>query len=99
MTSASTQKKRAIEASFNPTRPALYEDADIERANPFMVQLKDVFANSVARPSTVTATRYPRVSQQFWDAVHEVMSGRAGAEDAARRLEGRLHLVKRQEWR
>lgn len=99
MTSASTQKKRAIEASFNPTRPALYEDADIERANPFMVQLKDVFANSVARPSTVTATRYPRVSQQFWDAVHEVMSGRAEAEDAARRLEGRLHLVKRQEWR
>lgn len=99
MTSAAVQKKRAIEASFNPTRPALYADPDIERVNPFMIQLKDVFANAVARPSTVTATRYPRVSQQFWDAVHEVMSGRAQAEDAARRLEGRLNLVKRQEWR
>ncbi|MEY4014419.1 MAG: hypothetical protein RLZZ290_1283 [Pseudomonadota bacterium] len=99
MTSAKIQKKRAIQANFNPTRPALYLDPEIERVAPFMIQLRDVFASAVARPSTVTATRYPRVSQQFWDAVHAVISGRAQPEDAMRRLEGQLHLVKRQEWR
>jgi len=99
MTSAEIQKKRAIEAAFNPTRPALYADPEIERANPFMLQLRDVFASAVARPSTVTATRYPRVSQQFWDAVHASISGRTSPEEATRRLEGQLNLVKRQEWR
>jgi len=99
MTSAEIQKKRAIQAAFNPTRPALYSDPEIERTHPFMIQLREVFASAVARPSTVTATRYPRVSQQFWDAVHASISGRTTPEDATRRLEGQLNLVKRQEWR
>ncbi|WP_313951250.1 ABC transporter substrate-binding protein, partial [Accumulibacter sp.] len=36
MTSTAVQKDRALRGSFNPTIPALYQDAEILQANPFM---------------------------------------------------------------
>ncbi|RZU01991.1 ABC transporter substrate-binding protein [Rivibacter subsaxonicus] len=98
MTGPVVQKDRAIKGSFNPTRPALYGDADIARANPFMANLREVFANAVARPSTVTGLKYPSVSQSFWDATHDVLSKEAQGEDATRRLEGKLRLIRRGQW-
>ncbi len=98
MTNAATQKDRAIRGSFNPTRPDTYRDKEVGAANPFMASLEDVFANSVARPTTVTGLKYPEVSQAFWDASHEVLSGKAKAEDALKKLEGRLNQIKRNKW-
>jgi trehalose/maltose transport system substrate-binding protein len=98
MTSAATQKDRAIRGSFNPTRPDSYKDADVIAANPFMASLADVFTNAVARPTTVTGLKYPEVSQAFWDATHDVLSGKAKAEDSLKKLEGRLNQIKRSKW-
>ena len=98
MTSAQVQKDRAIKGSFNPTRPGLYRDPDIAAANPFMANLSEVFVNAVARPSTVTALKYPAVSQSFWDATHDVLSKETQADDATRRLEGKLRQIKRGQW-
>jgi trehalose/maltose transport system substrate-binding protein len=98
LTSREIQKERAIKSSFNPTIPELYKDPDVLAANPFMGSLYEVFVNAVPRPSTVTGAKYPEVSQAFWNAAHDVLSGQAGAEDAARRLEGRLNQIKRGKW-
>ncbi len=98
LTSPAVQKDRALNGSFNPTLPALYQDADVLAANPFMGRLYEVFVGAVPRPSTVTATKYPRVSQVFWNATHDVLSGRLSAEDSVRRLEGRLKQIKRRAW-
>lgn len=57
MASYDEQKIRAIEGSFNPTISSLYEDPDVLEAAPFFGSLYDVFINTVARPSTVTAPR------------------------------------------
>lgn len=99
LTSAESQKYRAINGSYNPTIAALYKDNDVLAANPFMGNLLDVFTNAVPRPATVTGLKYPEVSAAFWNATHDVLSGKATAEDAVRRLEGRLTQIRRgQQW-
>lgn len=98
MTSADIQKKRAVGGSYNPTIPALYKDADILKANPFMGELLDVFTNAVARPATATGLKYPEVSQTFWDATHEVLSKKSSGADAVKKMETKLKQVKRTKW-
>lgn len=75
LTSAEEQKRRAIDGSYNPTITALYQDADVLKANPFFGKLFDSFANAVARPSGVVGPQYNRVSNAFWRATHDVLSG------------------------
>lgn len=98
MTSAQVQKARAIGGSFNPTLPALYKDREVIAANAFMANLEEVFSNSVARPTSATGLKYPQVSQSFYNAAHEVMSGRATGEEAVHRLEKRLRQIRRKHW-
>ena len=70
-------------------------DAGIIEANPFMKELYGVFTTAVARPTAATGVRYNQVSNQFWNSVHDVLSGRATAEEAVSRLEGRLQRLRR----
>lgn len=81
------QKIRATEGSFNPTIAALYEDPDVLEANPFFGSLYDVFVNTTARPSTVTAPNYAQVSRAFYTAVHSVLTGTEDADIALELLE------------
>jgi trehalose/maltose transport system substrate-binding protein len=98
LTSAEEQKRRAIEGSFNPTIPALFEDPEIVKAAPFIHDLLDVFTNAVARPAAVTGVDYNRVSTEFFNAVHLVLSKRAEAEQALSRLARDLRRIKRSGW-
>lgn len=95
MTSAAVQKDRAMRGSFNPTIGALYKDPDILKANPFMGELYGTFTNAVGRPTTVTGARYNQVSNQFWNAAHEVLSGKAMPDEALVRLEQQLTRLSR----
>ncbi len=100
MTSAAVQKDRALRGSFNPTIAALYQDAEILQANPFMGELLATFTNAVARPTSVTGARYNQVSHHFWNAAHDTLSGKATAEQALARLEQSLKRVSRRgTWR
>jgi trehalose/maltose transport system substrate-binding protein len=95
LTGHAQQKARAVAASYNPTRPALYDDADIIAANPFFETLLPTFQNAVARPATVTGDAYNRVSAAFWSATHAVLSGRQPADAALSGLEARLKRLSR----
>jgi trehalose/maltose transport system substrate-binding protein len=95
MTSAAVQKDRAMRGSFNPTIGALYKDADVLKANPFMGELYGTFTNAVSRPTTVTGARYNQVSNQFWNAAHEVLSGKSKPDEALGRLEESLTRLSR----
>ncbi|WMS43976.1 ABC transporter substrate-binding protein [Acuticoccus sp. MNP-M23] len=98
LTSEKEQKRRAIEASYNPTIKALYEDEEVLAANPFFGSLYDTFVNAVARPSRPTGDKYNRVSSAFWNASHAVLSGKQSATDALADLENQLKSVKRRGW-
>jgi len=82
LASPEEQKFRAIEGSFLPTVMSLYDDPEVIEANPFFERLYDVLVNGVARPSTVSAPNYAQVSQAFYTAVHDVLTGAASAEEA-----------------
>lgn len=95
MTSKEVQKERAIKGSYNPTIGALYQDKEVLAANPFFGSLYNVFTSAVPRPATATGLKYPEVSAAFWNATHDVLSGKASAEDSLKRLEGKLNQVRR----
>lgn len=87
LTSPAEQKRAALEASLNPTIPALYRDLEILAANPFMGQLAEVVREAVARPARATGRRYNQLSTEFWSAVHDTLAGRRTAEANLARLE------------
>lgn len=99
MTSAAVQKERALRGAFNPTRPALYRDGEILRANPFMGELLGSFTSAVARPTAATGARYPQVSHELWNAAHEVLSGKVPADAALARLEQGVQRIGRRGWK
>ena len=98
LTSAEVQKRRAIAAGFNPSRPALYQDPEVLRDNPHYELLAGVLANAMARPSRLTGVAYNRVSSAFWNTVHDVLSGRDDAEAALVDLEARIEQIRGEGW-
>jgi trehalose/maltose transport system substrate-binding protein len=95
LTSAAVQKDRAIRGSYNPTLPALYKDADVLKATPFFGELYETFVNAVPRPATVTGAKYNEVSAAFWNASHEVISGKAKADVSLQKLERKIESIRR----
>ncbi|MGE0116856.1 MAG: ABC transporter substrate-binding protein [Dongiaceae bacterium] len=92
---AAEQKRRAIEGSFNPTIADLYRDPEILQANPFMGELSAAFADTVARPSRITGSRYSRVSAEVFGAVHATLSGNGDAATNLAALESQLNALSR----
>lgn len=98
LTSMAEQKRRAIAASYNPTMPALYKDADVLKAVPFFGSLYDVFTNAVARPAATTKSKYSQVSNAFASSVYSVLTKKAEPAAALKSLEAQLARVKGRGW-
>jgi trehalose/maltose transport system substrate-binding protein len=94
LTSEAEQKRRAIQASYNPTLPSLYRDPDVLQAAPYLQTLYSTFAEAIARPSSQSGTRYNRISVEFANAVHAVLSGEEGADERFASLERRLRRIR-----
>lgn len=95
LTSAEEQRRRAIEGGYNPTRPALYREPAVLRANPLSDTLLQALMSAVARPSSVAEEQYNRVSYEFWNAVHASLSGAQAPGKALTQLERILRRVRR----
>jgi len=95
LTSFDEQKRRAIKGAYNPTIAALYEDEEVLEANPFFGDLYETFTNAVARPSKVTGAKYNQVSSEFYNAAHQVLSGKSDAASSLEALESRLDRLSR----
>lgn len=93
LSSAEEQKRRAIKGAYSPTLPEIYKDAEVLAANPFVGDLYGTITSAVPRPSTVTGSKYNRVSNEFWDAIHAVLSGSAKAEASLAELAKKLDEV------
>ncbi len=98
LASAEVQKERAINQSNLPTIEALYDDADVLAASPFMANWKEIFQNAVPRPSAPTKTDYNEVSSMFWSAVHNTLSGNGSAAENLEILEADLTDLKGSGW-
>lgn len=98
LTGEEEQKRRAIQASYNPTIDSLYQDQEVLDPVPFFGTLYDTFTNAVARPSAPTGDAYGRVSNAFFSTSHDVLSGTKDGAQAVADLEGELLRLKRRNW-
>jgi len=98
LTSSQVEIERAVKGSFLPSRLAVYDDPQVIQQNPFIHQLKPVFASAVARPATATKQKYNQVSSAFWTAVHNVLTGQAQANQALAGLKAQLTRIKGTGW-
>jgi trehalose/maltose transport system substrate-binding protein len=60
-----------------------------------MGELYPVFTHAVARPTVIAGTRYNQVSNEFWNATHDVLAGAEKADQALKQLAATLDRVSR----
>jgi trehalose/maltose transport system substrate-binding protein len=88
LTSPEIQRVNAIARGYAPTRPDIYEDPAVLRANPFFGALRGILVEGgVTRPSTAAGARYDAVSTAYFSAVHQTLTGEKNANRAAAQLE------------
>jgi trehalose/maltose transport system substrate-binding protein len=78
---------------------SVYDDADVKAKQPVLVKWKDVFLAAVPRPSAPTKTKYNEVSNDFWTAVHDTLSGNGTSADNLKALEAKLTELKGDGWK
>jgi len=98
LTSAQQQKHRALVGAYNPVIKSLYQDPELLAAMPYYSQLHSILNDGVMRPAAITAARYPRVSNAFFDQVHGVLAGELPVDQALVDLESELTRIKRRNW-
>jgi trehalose/maltose transport system substrate-binding protein len=98
LSSYEIQKDRAIETTRLPTLPALYEDEDVLAAQPVIGEWLPIFQEAVPRPSAPTKANYNQVSQEFWTAAHNTLSGNGSAAENLATLERNLMRIRRAGW-
>jgi trehalose/maltose transport system substrate-binding protein len=83
LTSASVQKRTALEIGYKPVRKALYRDGELLRAQPFLADLYDVFISARPRPVTPYYLMLSQVMQpEFSAALVGLKSPETALEDA-----------------
>ncbi|MBX7445942.1 MULTISPECIES: ABC transporter substrate-binding protein [unclassified Arthrobacter] len=89
-TSEQAQKIRAVDGGYLPTRASLYDDADVNKANPLTVIGKDAAFNARSRPVT---PYYSDASLAMQDSFYKIISGAQPAAQGASELQTSLNKV------
>ncbi len=87
---ASPEEQASRKSGEPPTVPALYKNADVLAANPYLSLFLQVREGAALRPSVPAGKMYPEVSRAYFTAVHSVLSQRQSAAQAASDLQEQL---------
>jgi len=90
LASPEEQARRCRKPSEPPTVPALYKNADVLGANPYVSRVLQVHEGVALRPSVPAGKMYPEVSRAYYEAVHAVLTQRQSAANAASDLQEQL---------
>ena len=90
LASPEEQARRCRKPSEPPTVPALYKNADVLGANPYVSRVLQVHEGAALRPSMPAGKMYPEVSRAYYEAVHAVLTQRQSAANAASDLQEQL---------
>jgi len=85
------QRRRCLNPAQPPTIPELYNDAQVLSANPYFSTVLKIYRNGLTwRPAAATGKLYPEISRAYYDSVHEVLTGKKSAAEAADALQRKL---------
>lgn len=87
---ASPEEQASRKSGEPPTVPALYKNADVLAANPYLSRFQQVREGAALRPSVPAGKMYPEVSRAYYEAVHAVLTQRQSAASAASDLQEQL---------
>jgi multiple sugar transport system substrate-binding protein len=90
LTSAASQRRLAMAYGFQPARVALYRDAELTAAQPFLARLERVFATARPRPLTPA---YVRVSQALQSDFSAAISGLKTPQEALAHSQRRIEEI------
>jgi trehalose/maltose transport system substrate-binding protein len=94
LSSRKVQSRRAVRRGFIPTYAELYRDPMVADALPQVNVLEPATPGSwVIRPSKLTGSRYGDVSKVYSQAVHNILSGKSGAQAALGLLEQEITRI------
>ncbi len=79
ITSYAVQKELSMNLGWNPGRTAVYDDADVIKANPHLKHLKAVFENAIPRPSV---SYYAELSHIWQNSINAALSQHLTVEEA-----------------
>lgn len=95
MTSKESEKTWALEGGYFPAIPSVYDDKEVNASSPLFAELLPSFKAAVARPSTATGAKYNQVSNEFWNATADVLTGKTGGKEAVAALQAKLNRLSR----
>ena len=90
LASPEEQARRCRKSAEPPTVPALYKNADVLGANPYVSRVLQVREGIALRPSVPAGKMYAEVSRAYYEAVHAVLTQRQSAANAATDLQEQL---------
>lgn len=90
MTSAKAQKHLGLTVGFQPTRKALYEDAELLAAQPALVELYKIFQRARPRP---VSPYYVLLSQAMQSEFSAALAGVKTPDEALRALQSQMEEI------
>lgn len=90
------QKKFCLLDNHIPSLTSLFYDPEIRKQIPMAI--REFFTAAVPRPARSTGKLYGRVSEEFFTAVHAMLSGRTPVEKGLADLEETLNRLRRNGW-
>jgi trehalose/maltose transport system substrate-binding protein len=83
-------KEMILARGVPPVLPSLYSDAELLAAQPILAFTADVLSNATSRPSLAAGSQYNALSEDYYTAVNDVLSGNTDAATAMGDLELQL---------
>ena len=94
LSSRGEQLRRCRNTADAPSISQLYDEPELLASNPEFPRVLEVFRKGVAlRPSRAAGKVYPDVSRAYWEAVHEVLTRKKSATQAAEQLQDELERM------
>ncbi len=90
MTSAKAQKHLGLTVGFQPTRKALYEDAELLAAQPALAELHEIFQSARPRP---VSPYYVLLSQAMQSEFSAALAGVKTPEEALSALQSQMEQI------
>jgi trehalose/maltose transport system substrate-binding protein len=87
LTDLDALKEYYLERAETPVVPALYDDPDLLESMPFLAFAADILNSASARPVAPAGKQYNEVSELYYTAVNDVLTGSTDAATAMADLE------------